>query len=112
MFTSGESFSDDVERRLNGCLREMRVPDEQLVEAIGVCKVLAIRSCIEQAHRLQQEVGSYALMANTGMEHLDMLMYVLVLLPLLVLMSMLVLVRVLVLLLMLILLLPQVLQVR
>lgn len=68
-----ERFCSAVEERLSVCLSSGSIPDDDLVEAIGVAKIRAIAVCIEQAHRLQQEVGSYALMSRTGFEHLDML---------------------------------------
>ena len=68
-----ERFAAAVEARLAVCLNTGAIATADLVEAIGVTKICAIRSCIELAHALQQELGSYALMAHTGFEHLDML---------------------------------------
>ena len=44
-----------------------------LVEAIACAKVKCVEGSIESCHRLQNEVGSYALMAHTGFENIDFL---------------------------------------
>jgi len=49
------------------------VPSLPLVEAIAVAKVKAVEESIELCHRLQNEVGSYALMGGTGFEQKDFL---------------------------------------
>ena len=61
-------FCAAVEQRLAVCLRSNTIPDADLVEAIGVCKIRAIDVSIERVHLLRMEVGSYALMAGTGFE--------------------------------------------
>ena len=68
------SFTAAVEKRLNKCLREGTIPDASLVDAIAVCKIKGIEVAIERAHALRLEVGSYALMHNTGFELMDMLL--------------------------------------
>jgi acyl-CoA oxidase len=67
-------FVAATEARLNDCLRNDTIPDEDLVDAISVCKIRAIRVSIERAHALRLEVGSYALMHGTGFELMDMLL--------------------------------------
>jgi hypothetical protein len=44
-----------------------------LIEAIATGKVKAVEESISLCFRLKQEVGSYALMNNTGFEHMDFL---------------------------------------
>ena len=68
------SFTAAVENDLNDCLRNDRIPDDELVEKIAVCKIKCIEVAIECAHALQLEVGSYALMHDTGFELFDMLL--------------------------------------
>lgn len=68
------SFCAGVEERLNVCLREGTIPDADLVEAIGVCKIKCIEVAIARVHALRQEVGSYGLMHDTGFELVDMLL--------------------------------------
>jgi acyl-CoA oxidase len=67
-------FTAAVENRLNKCLREGIIPDADLVDAIAVCKIKGIEVAIERAHKLRLEVGSYALMHDTGFELMDMLL--------------------------------------
>jgi hypothetical protein len=43
------------------------------ITEIAVAKIRAVETSVELCHRLKQEVGSYALMANTGFEHTDFL---------------------------------------
>jgi len=68
------AFAAGVEGRLNSCLREGRIPDADLVDAIAVCKIRCIDVAIQRVHALRQEVGSYALMHATGFELVDMLL--------------------------------------
>ena len=67
-------FTAGVEARLNECLRAGTIPDADLVEAIGVCKIKCIDVAIQRVHALRLEVGSYALMHDTGFELVDMLL--------------------------------------
>jgi len=66
------AFVAGVENRLNDCLRNERIPDDDLVDAIAVAKIRCIDVAIQCVHRLRQEVGSYALTGNTGFELVDM----------------------------------------
>lgn len=68
------SFASSVEARLNECLSAGTIPDADLVEAIGVCKIKCIEVAITRVHALRLEVGSYALMHDTGFELVDMLL--------------------------------------
>lgn len=61
-----------VENRLNDCLRNEKIPDDDLVDAIAVAKIRCIDVAIQCVHRLRQEVGSYALTGNSGFELVDM----------------------------------------
>ena len=65
-------FTARVEEKLAECLREGTIPDEELVDAISVCKIRCIDVAIQRVHALRQEVGSYALMHDTGFELVDM----------------------------------------
>lgn len=62
-----------VEKDLSVCLKANTIPDKALVERIAVAKVMAIETSISLCFQLKQEVGSYALMAGTGFEHMDFL---------------------------------------
>lgn len=66
-------YAGVVEAKLNKCLRDNIIPSKQLVEAIAVCKVVSVERAIALTFRLKQEVGSYALMGDTGFEHMDFL---------------------------------------
>ena len=67
------AFVGECERRLCECLRNDELPSIELVEAIACAKVKCVEGSIKSCHRLQNEVGSYALMANTGFENIDFL---------------------------------------
>ena len=68
------AYTAGVEQRLNECLFRESIPDPDLVEKIAVCKIRCILVSINRVHALQQEVGSYALMHDTGFELSDMLL--------------------------------------
>jgi len=68
-----DSFVGKCEAELSANLKANKLPSIQLVEAIAVAKVKAVEESIEISHRLQNEVGSYALMAGTGFEQKDFL---------------------------------------
>jgi acyl-CoA oxidase len=65
-------FTAAVEERLADCLKHGTIPDEDLVDAISVCKIRCIDVAIQRVHALRMEVGSYALMHDTGFELVDM----------------------------------------
>jgi acyl-CoA oxidase len=66
------AFTSAVEEKLAECLRHGKIPDEELVDAISVCKIRCIDVAIQRVHALRMEVGSYALMHDTGFELVDM----------------------------------------
>ena len=68
-----DAFVGECERRLCDCLRNDKLPSLDLVEAIACAKVKCVEGSIRACHRLQNEVGSYALMAGTGFENIDFL---------------------------------------
>jgi acyl-CoA oxidase len=68
-----DAFVGECERRLCECLRKDKLPSIDLVEAIACAKVKCVENSIKACHRLQNEVGSYALMAGTGFENIDFL---------------------------------------
>lgn len=72
--TEMDEFVGEIESRLCECLSESRIPSAELVEAIAVCKIRGVALAIELCFKLQQEVGSFALLAGAGFEHLDMLL--------------------------------------
>ena len=63
-----------VEGELNACLAQNTIPSDDLVERIAVAKIKAIEVSVDRVHKLRLEVGSYALMSNTGFELADMLL--------------------------------------
>jgi acyl-CoA oxidase len=69
-----EEFVGEIETRLCACLTESRIPSAELVEAIAVCKIRGVGLATELCFKLQQEVGSFALLGGGGFEHLDMLL--------------------------------------
>lgn len=54
-------------------LRRNALLPKGIAAAVAAGKVLCIEESIDLCHRLQQEVGSYALMVGTGFEHLGYL---------------------------------------
>jgi len=68
-----DAFVGKCEAELSAALLKDQAPSLALVDAIAVAKVKAVEDSIEMCHRLQNEVGSYALMANTGFEQRDFL---------------------------------------
>jgi len=68
------AFTAGVESELNECLKNGTIPDAELVEKIAVCKIKCIEVAVERVHQLRLEVGSYALMHDTGFELVDMLL--------------------------------------
>jgi len=68
------AYTSGVEELLNECLYNGKIPDADLVEKIAVCKIRCIQVAIERVHALKLEVGSYALMHDTGFELTNMLL--------------------------------------
>lgn len=72
-FASTYAFVEECEKQLCTVLKENSMPKLPLVEAIAVAKVKAVEESIDMCHKLQNEVGSYALMGGTGFEQKDFL---------------------------------------
>ena len=68
------AFTAAIEERLAYCLKNDIIPDADLVDAIAVCKIRCIDISVQRCHALRLEVGSYALMWDTGFEVMDMLL--------------------------------------
>ena len=62
-------------RRSSGTVaqRRARCPTPDLALAIATAKVRAVEDSIDACWQLKQEVGSYALMGDSGFKHLDFL---------------------------------------
>ncbi|KNC78897.1 hypothetical protein SARC_08691 [Sphaeroforma arctica JP610] len=71
--TNLTKFVAKCEAELSEALKKHELPSLKLIESIACAKVLGVEQSIELTHRLKQEVGSYALMAETGFEQLDFL---------------------------------------
>ena len=67
------NFLAKVEKELGDCLVKRQVPSLRLVGAIAAAKVRVVEDSIEKVHRLQNEVGSFALMHGSGFEQRDFL---------------------------------------
>lgn len=72
--TQMERYSREIEKSLCGFLRENSVPPPLLVEEIAVAKIKALEVSIGVLHKVEQEVGSFALMMGSGFEHKDVLL--------------------------------------
>lgn len=68
-----EAYVGVCEARLVPLLREGAVPSEELAHMIAVAKVKAVEHSIDLSWRLKQEVGSYALMGDSGFGSMDFL---------------------------------------
>lgn len=68
-----ECFVGQCEAELTPLLRAGQMPGVPLAHAIAVAKVKAVEASIDLCWRLKQEVGSYALMGDSGFAHLDFL---------------------------------------
>jgi len=71
--TRMDAFVGKCETEMCTALKSNSMPSFKLVEAIAVAKVKAVEDSIKFVHRLQNEVGSYALMKGTGFEQTDFL---------------------------------------
>ena len=71
--TELDAFVHELELELSACVAQDTIPSEQLVEGIATAKVLAVERSIDLCFRLKQEVGSFALMADSGFAHMDFL---------------------------------------
>jgi acyl-CoA oxidase len=68
-----ERFVNECEAKLSPLMREGQVPDATLAHMIATAKVKAVEGSIDLCWRLKQEVGSYALVGDSGFVHLDFL---------------------------------------
>jgi len=68
-----ETFVGQCEKELSVCLMAGDIPSPKLQDAIACAKILASETCIDLCFRLKQDVGSYALMGDTGFEQMDFL---------------------------------------
>ncbi len=68
-----EAFVGTCEDKLAPLLKTGAVPDADLALAIATAKVRAVEDSIDACWQLKQEVGSYALMGDSGFKHLDFL---------------------------------------
>ena len=59
--------------QLAECLRRSEPPPPELIDAIATAKVKCVEDSIDLCHRLKQEVGSFALMADSGFKTMDFL---------------------------------------
>eukprot|EP00435_Cladocopium_sp_Y103_P018192 s1290_g4.t1 len=68
-----EAFVASCEKQLSDCLQKDEIPPVALQEAIASAKILASETSIDLCFRLKQDVGSHALMGDTGFEQMDFL---------------------------------------
>lgn len=68
-----ETFVGQCEKELSVCLISGDIPSPKLQDGIACAKILASETCIDLCFRLKQDVGSYALMGDTGFEQMDFL---------------------------------------
>jgi len=68
-----DEFVGSCEKLLSNSIKSGKPPSAKLVEAIATCKVKAVEQSIAMCFRLKQEVGSFALMADSGHGNMDFL---------------------------------------
>ena len=68
-----EEYVAECEAQLVPLLRDGGVPSEELSHMIATAKVKAVEHSIDLCWRLKQEVGSYALMGDSGFGSMDFL---------------------------------------
>merc|ERR1711879_637615 len=68
-----DAYLGECERRLSACLVNNEVPPIELQDSIACAKIVASETSIDLCFRLKQDVGSYALMGETGFEQMDFL---------------------------------------
>jgi len=68
-----ETFVGECEKQLSACLQADQIPSVALQEAIACAKIAASEMSIDLCFRLKQDVGSHALMGDTGFEQMDFL---------------------------------------
>jgi len=68
-----DSFVKSCEASLAESIRRGSLPSRELVEAIATCKVKAVEESIDICFRLKQDVGSFALMGDSGHGNMDFL---------------------------------------
>ena len=80
LFEEAEETAAALEAYVSGCELELtpllkagEVPSEALAHKIAVAKVKAVEHSIDLCWRLKQEVGSYALMGDSGFGSMDFL---------------------------------------
>ncbi len=66
-------YLDKLEEEMCDVLRNRKMPSEKLVHAIAVAKVKVVEDSIAYVHKLQNEVGSFALLRGAGFEMRDYL---------------------------------------
>ena len=68
-----EEYVHRCEQKLTPLLASNAVPDDDLANQIATAKVRAVEASIDLCFRLKQEVGSFALMGDSGFAHMDFL---------------------------------------
>jgi len=71
--TRVEALCAAVQRDLGNCLRTKTLPSTKLVEQVACLKVKAIEQSIDLCFKLKQELGSFALMGESGFDRMDYL---------------------------------------
>jgi len=62
------AYNAAVEKRICKVLLAESIPDDELVEAIAVSKIRSVATAIDLTDKLKRELGSYSLMAESGMQ--------------------------------------------
>ncbi|KAJ8604309.1 hypothetical protein CTAYLR_002552 [Chrysophaeum taylorii] len=78
LFKQADDAISHLERFVGACedalvplMRDSLTPSPSLANAIATAKVRAVEAAIDLCWRLKNDVGSYALMADSGFKHLD-----------------------------------------
>tara|TARA_Y100000389_G_scaffold204260_1_gene255931 strand:- start:3908 stop:5254 length:1347 start_codon:yes stop_codon:yes gene_type:complete len=68
-----DRFVKLCENKLNKYLRSKKLPNEELINDIAIAKIKCVEDSIKHVNTLQNEIGSYALMYESGFGERDFL---------------------------------------
>ena len=68
-----DNFASKCEKELSSNIKLNKLPSKELIDAIAIAKIKCVEDSINFVHSLQNEIGSYALMQDSGFGNCDFL---------------------------------------
>lgn len=68
-----DRYVKQCENELNRYLRSKQLPNNELINDIAIAKIKCVEDSIQHVHALQNEIGSFALMPESGLGQRDFL---------------------------------------